>query len=364
MRLLFHFCNFTVLFVLSLALNGCAPKELIRAERYFWPPPPDVPRIEWLHSYSSQLDLEMTPFRKFKEAVVGQDAPIALKKPVEVRADALLDKIYVADLEIGGIYVFDLKSNESRILSTSGFNLPERIFPIGLALDGAHNLYVLEPRLRKVLVFDDSEKYLRSIDLVMFCQRPVALAIDKGRGRLYVSDALQNKIFALDLNGSLLFSFGGPGDGEGNFNLPVSIAIGSDGDIVVADSFNARIQIFHESGAFKMSFGRRGDAAGDFQLIKSVAVDGDNHIYVVDGRSNSVSIFNQTGELLMSYGSYYAVSSTGKMAPGGFSLPVGIDIDSRGRIFVVDQLNSRIQVFQYLATASETSGFTSIKQAK
>lgn len=341
-----------LLCMLLIIVSGCATKEAVRSERYFWPPPPDEPRIEWLHTYSSQLDLKMTSFRSIKEAIVGKDAPISIKKPVEVRVDAVLDKIYVADLEIGGVIVFDLQQNELRLLSIAISGFPARIAPIALAIDGDSNLYILEPRYRKILVYGPSEKYIRSIDLDKICQRPVALAIDKVRGRLYVSDAKTNKIFAFDLNGVQLFGFGGPGDSEGAFNMPVGLTIGSTGDIIVADSFNARIQIFNSSGSFMRSFGRRGDRAGDFQLIKSVAVDKDDNIYVVDGRSHSVTIFNKTGDLLLSLGSYYAVSDSGKLAPGGFSLPVGIDIDGRGRIFIVDQLNARIQVFQYLAHQS------------
>ncbi len=353
-----------LLFVPLTIMAGCAAKEAVRTERFFWPPPPDIARIEWLHSYSSQLDLKMTPFRSLKEAFVGEDAPIALKKPVEVRVDAVSDKIYVADLEIGGVYVFDLQQGESRMLPMENTDLPARIAPIGLALDSDRNLYVLEPRHRKILVYNSSEKYIRSIGLEKIIQRPVALAIDKSRGRIYVSDAKDNRIYALDFNGSKLFTFGGPGDGEGAFNMPVGLAITSGGLIIVADAFNARIQIFNESGSFMRAFGKRGDGAGDFQLIKSVAVDPDENIYVVDGRAHAVSIFNKAGELLLTMGSSYAALYTGKLAPGGFLLPVGIDIDSRGRIFVADQLNARIQLFQYLGNIMAETGNLPAQQVK
>lgn len=356
--------KYLLLLLIATTISGCASAVAVPQERYFWPPPPNPPRIEWLGVYNSQLDLKTTPFRRIKEFFVGEDAPVALKKPVEVRADAVSDKIYVADTEIGGVYVFDLQHSELRMLTTYGTNLPEQIVPMGLAIDGERNLYVLESRRRKVFVFDLSEKYIRTIDLDNICRLPVALAIDKSRGRLYVSDVQSNKIFALTLDGVQLFGFGAPGEGEGTFNKPVSIAIGSRGDIIVADSFNARIQIFSDTGTFRRAFGKRGDGAGEFQLIKAVAVDADDNIYVVDGRSHTVSIFNQTGDLLQTVGGYYAVSSSGKLAPAGFSLPVGIDIDGRGRIYIADQLNSRIQVFQYLPETSAPSGHPTSQQVK
>lgn len=356
--------KYIFLLLLPAIMTGCAPSAVVPQERYFWPSPPNPPRIEWLGAYNSQLDLKMTEARRIKEFIVGQDAPITLKKPVEVRSDAELDKLYVADTEAGGVYVFDLGHSEIRMLSTAGSRLPEAITPVGLAIDKDSKLYVLEPRLLKILVFDASEKYLRSFSLDAICRRPVGLAIDKDRGRLYVSDVQLNKIFVFDMDGNRLFDFGKSGDGEGAFNKPVAIAIGSGGDIVVADSFNARVQIFTESGKFLRAFGRRGDSAGDFQLMKSIAVDPDGNIYVADGRSHTVNIFNQGGDLLLSLGSFYAVSSSGKMAPGGFSLPVGIDIDSRGRIFVVDQMNARIQSFQYISEKDATSIIPTSNQVK
>lgn len=347
----------TFFLLLSAGLiTGCAPEVVVPQERYFWPPPPDQPRIEWLRAYSSQLDLKMTIMRRIKVFIVGEDSLDSLKKPAEVRADSVNEKIYVADLDRAGVYVFDLKQGESRMISTIGSGLPEKISPIGLALDRDNNLYILEPRHRKILVYNSAENYIRTISLEKICQRPIALAIDKKKGRLYVSDIKLNKVVALDVNGDTLFSFGGPGAGEGTFNMPVSIAINSSGEIVVADSFNARIQVFSDTGVFVRAFGRRGDRAGDFQLIKSVAVDTDDNVYVVDGRSHAVNIFSKTGERLMSLGSFYSVSSTGKMAPGGFLMPVGIDIDATGKIYVADQLNARIQVFQYLPETANPVG--------
>lgn len=331
----------------ALTLTACAGAEIAQ-ERFFWPPPPNPPRIEWLGEYSSQLDLKMTSFRRLKESVAGQDAPIKLKKPVEVRSDVQMGKMYVSDVEAGGVYVFDLLQSELRMLSTEGSSLSEKITAIGMTLDRDSNLYVLAPRQLKVLVFNSSEKYVRSISLVGICRRPVAIAANKNSGRLYIADVELNKIVVLDLQGTKLFTFGSPGENEGSFNKPVGIAFSSKGDVVVADAFNARVQVFSESGVFRRAFGKRGDGIAEFQLIKSVAVDPDDNIYVVDGRSHSVKIFTQSGDLLYLFGTFYSVSSSGKRVPGGFLLPGGIDIDSQGRIFVADQLNSRIQVFRYL----------------
>jgi DNA-binding beta-propeller fold protein YncE len=166
---------------------------------------------------------------------------------------------------------------------------------------------------------------------------------------MYISDASSRKIVITDLRGTFVRSLGGSGDADGQFNLPVAMALNSKGCLVVADAFSSTVQIFDNKGVFLSKFGKRGDSPGNFQLIKSLAVDSTDNIYVVDGRAHSISIFNQQGELLLVLGGFYAVSENGKLAPGGFSIPIGIDIDSTDKIFIVDQMNTRVQVFQYFS---------------
>jgi DNA-binding beta-propeller fold protein YncE len=187
------------------------------------------------------------------------------------------------------------------------------------------------------------------LDLSSLMKSIGTFAIDKRSNRLIVPDIKEDKVVVTDIEGKQLFSFGRKGDGDGEFNMPVSVAVEADGVIVVCDSFNARIQRFTPQGVFVNKFGHRGDGAGDFSMIKGVAVDSEGHIYVTDGKESKVSIFSATGEILMTFGSKYAQSSDNNlMAAGGFLVPQGIYIDKNDRIFIADQRNRRFQVFQYL----------------
>lgn len=332
-----------------LLLSACAGTVPEPTERYFWPPPPDVPRIEWIKAYSSHLDIEKSNSQRFFAAIMGADEPVSLLKPIEVKSIPELKRFYVSDIGRASVMVFDLGKHELRSLVIPE-GAPPIYHPLSIVTDRHNNLYVLERRTATILVFDSSEKYQRAIRLKsVSVSNPIALAIDKNKGLLYVSDASSHKIVVLDLLGAVQRSIGSGGDAAGQFNLPVALVINSKGHIIVADAFNADVQIFDADGRFLRKFGRRGDSTGDFQLIKSIAVDSSDNIYVVDGRSHSISIFNERGELLMVLGAFYAISDTGKVAPGGFSVPVAIDIDSTDRIYVVDQLNARVQVFQYLS---------------
>ena len=47
-----------------------------------------------------------------------------------------------------------------------------------------------------------------------------------------------------DLAGQLLMSFGVPGQGAGQFNLPAGLWLDDVGRVFVADTYNHRIQVF------------------------------------------------------------------------------------------------------------------------
>lgn len=335
--------------VLLLFCAGCAMAVPERNVRYFWPQLPDQPRIEWLKAFSSQLDIEKTGPQRFWAAISGDDAPVGLVKPVEVKSLPGLNRFYVSDVGRSAVVVFDLAAHEVRTLSVPK-GVPPLIQPSSIVADAAGNLYILERRSASIHVFDRLEKFSHTIDLKSApIRKPVTLAINSGSSRLYVADADSRAIYVLDYQGKVLNRITSGAGADNPFILPIGIAITSKGHIVVADSFGAMVQLFDSEGRFLRKFGRRGDGLGDFQLIKAVAVDSSDNIYVVDGRSHSISIHNEQGELLFVLGGYYTTVESGKLAPGGFSIPVGIDIDATDRIFVVDQMNGRVQVFQYFS---------------
>jgi DNA-binding beta-propeller fold protein YncE len=68
-------------------------------------------------------------------------------------------------------------------------------------------------------------------------------------GEIYVSDGYGNaRIHKYDPDGTFMFSWGSPGIGPGEFNLPHNIVTDEEGRLYVADRENHRIQVFDESG--------------------------------------------------------------------------------------------------------------------
>jgi DNA-binding beta-propeller fold protein YncE len=80
-------------------------------------------------------------------------------------------------------------------------------------------------------------------------------------------------------------------------------------------------------------------AAGPFNMVTNVALSPAGEMYIADGYGNArVHRFSAEGDLLSSWGEPGS-------GPGQFKLPHAIAVDRRGRVYVADRENSRIQVF-------------------
>ncbi len=325
---------------------GCAPTAQVVQRRYFWPPLPDTPRIEYLASYWSADDFPYSAKKSFLEAVTGIEAARGFEKPWGIASNGE-GKVYIVDTNLRNVVVFDLMNYTADILGKGEYT-GLFLAPVGIALDGKGNIYVSDPKMNKVFSFTKDEKPLSTLEDKNVLRWPTGMAVNDALGRLYVVNGKGHSISVFNLDGKYLFTIGKRGNGEGEFNFPTDIDIDSKGNLVVADSMNARVQILDPDGKFTKMFGRLGDGNADFQIIKGIAVSRDDDIYVVDGRADRILVFNEDGEPLTSIGATAAVAETMKETPGGFLIPQDIDIDKNDTIFVVDSMNRRFQIFQII----------------
>ncbi|AJE04205.1 6-bladed beta-propeller [Geobacter pickeringii] len=346
MRRLSLFSKFAIMLCATTLFAGCATQEAGQQRRYFWPPLPERPRIEWIKAYSSQLDFPKEGFGSILTAIAGDEEPLRFSKPLDIRSNGQ-GQVYVVDVGYNVVFVYDLLKKQVRIMG--GEESGQLSKPVSLAIDGDGNIYVSEVEKGLVLVFDKDEKPLRAMKLSDTVQKIGGLAIDREQKRLLVTDARGHKVDVFSLDGKHLFSFGSRGEKQGEFNFPIAVTVNHKGEIIVVDAMNARVQIFDGEGKFLRAFGNRGDGPADFQLLKGVAVDSDDNIYVTEGKGHKMVVFSRQGDYLITIGGLYSILQTGKQAPGGFVIPQGIDIDASDRIYVVDQLNQRFQVLQYLS---------------
>jgi DNA-binding beta-propeller fold protein YncE len=113
------------------------------------------------------------------------------------------------------------------------------------------------------------------------------------------------------------------------------------GYVYVNELENPRIQKFDANGTFIKQSGSEGKGPGEFTpLLEHLEVDSKRDmIFMVDGALNPrIQVFNTDGNFTTSIGT----SGTGD---GQFSKPEHVNIDSSGKVYVVDRGNQRMQVF-------------------
>ena len=73
--------------------------------------------------------------------------------------------------------------------------------------------------------------------------------------------------------------------------MPGPFTIGSDGALYYMDPGDMKIKHFNADGYFKQSYGGLGDGPGEFNFFTGVAILGDSVLYVTDPRRRAISFF-------------------------------------------------------------------------
>jgi DNA-binding beta-propeller fold protein YncE len=335
----------TVSILLLVSACGTAPSQPEEeVTDYVWPAPPSQPVIRYLREFRSELDVEAEKKSNWSDALLGKEQELiwSLQSPYGVNVDGQ-GKVMVADTKLPGLAVFVFAEQK---FSMVGSDAPGKLSqPVGAATDRFGRIYVADGKGQKVAVYDQNGIYLNDLGGGGEFERPVAVAVDSVRERVYVSDLKKHHVAVFNFDGEQVSVIGERGVEPGQFNFPLDLALDAEGRLYVVDSMNFRIQVFEPDDGAVTTISEQGTAAGQLARPKGVAVDSDGNIYVSDAAFNNVQVFNRGGDLLMVLG---AVG----IGPGGFSFPAGLAVDAQDRLYVADQGNRRIQVFQYLGKPS------------
>lgn len=310
-----------------LATPGCGAPEKpkveaaseVKAGQYaFWPIFPDDPRIQFLRSFGTSDDVNPATPSAIEKLVFGKEGEktASINKPYGVAMKN--GKIYVCDIRGRSIVVLDLKKKQTRLVGTTGLHQVAHPVAITVADDGM--IYVADNERCAVMVFDANERYSASMGYDKM--KPVAVAVFGDT--LYVSDLGNQTIAMFDRkSGKKTSSFGTVGDADGQFRVPLGLAVDKVGNVYVTDMMRCTVQKFSPKGEFISAYGQMGDRPGQFARPKHIAVDADGIQYIVDAAFSNVQLFDDKKQLLMAFG------ALGDF-PGAMDVPAGICISEDG----------------------------------
>lgn len=155
--------------------------------------------------------------------------------------------------------------------------------------------------------------------------------------KLYVADQIFSRVDILTLDGKFIKSI--------NTIAPTAIAINkNDGFLYVVSKFVGKLYVYDLDGNLKEELLQPGDNIWALNFPNGIAFDSENHIYIVDIASHGFKIYDRKGNFL-----YYMGDQKASVYLGGFDSPKDIVIDDKDRIYVLDAINRRVVVFQYLS---------------
>jgi len=350
------------LVLLLYLLGGCAGTEPVKQEIPVYPPPPEKPRYIFEESiYSSQSVAPETGMARFKRFATGQSTRgKGFGKPFGIVA--MNGRIYVGDTVARRVHAFDYAGK--RYFDFGHRGQGRLVKPLGMAGDAAGRVYVCDGTAKRVAIYDTEGKFVMAIGGKDYLQRPSGVAVSRDGSRVYVVDtggvkSQDHRVRVFDGQGTHLFDIGKRGMGDGEFNLPLSAAVGPNGNLYVVDAGNFRVQVFSPDGQFLSKFGRLGRQFGQFSHPKGIAVEDDGKIFVTDTAFANFQIFNQQGRLLLFIG-----ERNERGGPGVFILPAGIAVDVDGRVYVVDQFFRKVDVFRPADLPADTPRGRQLRNGK
>jgi DNA-binding beta-propeller fold protein YncE len=174
----------------------------------------------------------------------------------------------------------------------------------GVDVDAHDNVYVLHRNeAMPIMVFDRHGNFIRAWGKGLF-KTTHFLHVDRF-GFVWTTDRGDMVALKFSSEGRLLLTLGKRGvTGDNNshdaFNGMADLAVAKNGDVFIADGEgpNTRVVKTAKDGTFIKWWGGKGTAPGQFDTPHSIAIDGKGRVYVADRANNRIQIFDQDGRFL------------------------------------------------------------------
>ena len=227
----------------------------------------------------------------------------------------------------------------------------------GVAVDQHDHVWIIErcgvrgfvaapcasSNLAPIFEFDSKGKLLQNFGAGMFVF-PHGIAVDAD-GNIWVTDGQGkdgkgHQVFKFSPEGKLLMTLGKAGvagRGPDAFNQPNAVAFAPNGDIFIGEGHGGdngdRIIKFTKNGKYIKDWGKKGIGPGEFDIVHALAFDSKGRLFVADRNNNRVQVFDQDGNFIEQFMQ--------------FSRPSGIAIDKNDVLYVSDSESESVSKNHY-----------------
>ena len=212
--------------------------------------------------------------------------------------------------------------------------------PYGMAVNSKGELLVADQKVGALFVFNtetrDATLIRNGFEATFGLINGIAIDDDD---RMFISDGKLHRILVLDKKGAPVDQIK-----EGLID-PVGITVDTENRLLyVVDTQQDAVFVYDADSLKKIRrIGSEGPkhemtAPGDFSAPYGIALDSDRNVYVTDMLNNRVEIFDAEGKFISQFGRHCD-------GPGCFARPKGIAVDGDGHIWVADPMLDILQIY-------------------
>ena len=176
-----------------------------------------------------------------------------------------------------------------------------------VAVRASGNILVFNRSEHALMEFNPEGNYLRTLARGIF-DNPHGLRLD-AQGNIWATDTGSHIVVKMNAEGRILMVLGVKGRATdwhqaGHlrcFNEPNDIAFGSSGEVYVAQGHGkgeSRVIKFDADGNFLTTWGGEGQGPGEFNQPHAVLVDNRGLVYIADRSNQRIQVFDGAGKFL------------------------------------------------------------------
>ncbi len=247
---------------------------------------------------------------------------------------------YVLDGVNNRVVVFDDNGKRMFVFDAGDSGRGKLNMPMGITI-AAERIYVADSGNHRIVLFDLHGKFIKSLSLsaplsTRIPPEPVSLSVTDGV--ITWSDRRNHRVCLTDASkGKTLQCWGKRGEGKSEFQFPFQLGVDRDGYLHVVDVLNGRVQVFNPQGRRFAQVARFGLDAGELYRPNGLAFYRGDELLVSDVYRGTVSVYR--------HGRFVTLLKDKRGRTLHFGAPVALTV-WRKRLYVVDALQNRIEVFR------------------